>query len=100
MTTYEEALAACVDRWGEPAATYRADDPEPYALDRWNVGAASVWFCCGTPKRVTITAGLPYATGCPMQQWATTAPDATPLPDAIDAAVRWMAEHNDPTKGP
>jgi len=101
VSAFDEARAACIARWGEPASTYRCADPGLYALDRWDIGVGGcVWLCRARTGRITITAALPYETGVPMQEWALTGPDATPLPDAIDAAVRWMAEHHDPMKGP
>ena len=95
MSAFDEARAACVERWGEPVSTYRCADPELYAIERWDVvpGCVCVWLCRERTGRITITAALPYETGVPMQEWALTGPDATPLPDALDAAVRWMAEH-------
>lgn len=100
MLTYAGALAACVGRWGAQASTYRCADPGLYALDRWDIGDGCVWLCRTRTGRITITSARPYDTGVPMQEWSLTGPDATPLPGVIDAAVRWMAEHNDSTKGP
>lgn len=96
--TYASALAACVERLGETTYADACDD----AVTRWwnrrddrrvllTRDADGMWLTLAddADERVMTLAGSPSA-DAPL----------TPLPDAIDAAVRWMAERNDPAKGP
>ena len=99
--TYTEAREACDARFGHPTDVYvvsacaRAwwaglwdgvsDDEDGVLLAETHTGAIELHAMRGPATEA---------------RWTLTGDDATPLPDAIDAAVRWMAEHNDPTKGP
>lgn len=93
MSAFDEARAACAARWGAPhhvAANVHAW----WELDGGNVALYA------NARDVWIDA---FRDGAPVEdagEWVLTGDDATPLPDAIDAAARWMAERNDPTKGP
>lgn len=99
--TYTEAREACDARFGHPTDVYVAsacarawwaglwdgvsDDEDGVLLAETHTGAIELHAMRGPATEA---------------RWTLTGDDATPLPDAIDAAVRWMAEHNDPTKGP
>ncbi len=97
MTTFDEARAACVERWGEPVSR---DQRRGHTTVAWVGGHRrggwpdSYWLEC-VDGRVMLLAH----SGTEERLWllAGTYPDAptltvTPLPDALDAAVRWMAE--------
>ena len=90
VITYPDALAACVARWGEPAATYRRADRELFALDRWDRGDGGVvWLCRVASGRITITAARPFDVGVPMEEWALTGRAAITVTAALDAADAW-----------
>lgn len=97
MTTYDEARAACVERWGAPSW----QNPQPPCA-HWDQH---------DPDGVIILAfadGVLYVrveVGRETEHWVVTCATPmrgplTPLPDALDAAERWLAAHNNPTKGP
>jgi hypothetical protein len=85
VSTFDEARAACVARWGDPSTEWRYPDGEAIAL--WSLGGSHVGLTREADGRLRLWA---VADGVPVPCWRI--PDATPLPDALDAAVRWMAE--------
>ena len=101
MTTFDEAREACGARFGHPTDVYAvsacarawwaaswdgvSDDEDGVLLAETHTGAIELHAMRGPATEA---------------RWTLTGPDATPLPEALDAAVRWMAEHNDPMKGP
>lgn len=105
MTTFDEARAACVERWGEPASCDerpghttiawvaspgRVVWPDTYWLEGGD-GCVLLVALRGTKERLWLLAGV---------DMLSPERTVTPLPDAIDAAVRRMAERSDPMKGP
>lgn len=91
MVTYASALVACVERYGEPTDVYA-------------VGAcARAWWAAAWDGESAVEEGVMLAEThlgavelhalrglSSDRRWLLTGPDATPLPDALDAAARWL----------
>ena len=103
--TYAGALAACVARLGEPASSVAPALIGPCAY--WRHGP-SLWSACvslGENMRRGTVRMAAFHEGSLQPAWQRTlageptadAPAAT-LPDALDAADRWLRERA-PTKG-
>lgn len=90
MTAFDDARAACVGRWGEPAHTQSHDILRAWRCDWDPSDDALIELECvgGVWLRVWM--------GDDAARW--TLADAhgdsriTPLPDALDAAERWLRE--------
>ena len=99
--TFADALAACRARWGEPvdplywngleAASW---EPAPgcfYALEDDADGCDLLAHAHGEERMWLLRGTAPAGWDAPL----------TPLPDALAAAVAWLAERTPaPTKGP
>ena len=93
MTTFDEARAACVARWGEP--TWE----RPGRCASWDFGAAEARLYVPIGRRIpSLSLYLSTSGEHPERaDWMLAGPPtancpSAPLPDALDAAVRWMAE--------
>ena len=91
--TFAEARAACVARLGEPTRSTRYDGSSghsPLSVDHWRHEA------CGVDLE-SLDGAIElrvWVRGARLPAWAAwplTGPDATPLPDALDAAAAWLS---------
>ena len=100
MITFDEARAACTSRLGEPETVC---DRINSAL--WEIGRVRLQLH-SDPEGMYIVAmrrgplSEPAAMVRVIHGAAVGDAPRAPLPDAIDAAVRRMAERSDPMKGP
>ena len=90
MTTFEEARAACVERWGEPS--WADAGALPRAAWSWGRGASRVMLI-GQPGRLRLdlTDDDAESVGEPWQQWTITSEAA--MTAVIARAGEYMATH-------